>query len=193
VGERVWGAYTVLFETTHTHVHGLTWNRTCTHRLRLRKWRSKYARSVGERGGAPVIACHSSSVPTSYSSFAPSSVSTIGGSVGDITPRKGEGGGGEGSHQIIPRWMVRQVQTFVGGGGGGWVQVVDGLRGELEEERSARRRQDEALRVLWNEVGIIFVMWFVCMYVFRCHIRMCVYVCVYVSMYLCTDEALHVV
>jgi len=88
-------------------------------------------------------------------------VSTIGGSVGDITPRKGEGGGGEGSHQIIPRWMVRQVQNFGGGGGGGWVQVVDELRVELEEERSARRRQDEALRVLWNEVGIIFVMWYV--------------------------------
>jgi len=59
----------------------------------------------------------------------------------------------------LPMWVVRPSshESVRGGrgreGGGGWEEVVDGLKTELEQERAARRKQDDALRVLWREVG----------------------------------------
>ena len=37
--------------------------------------------------------------------------------------------------------------------GGALEEVVEGLRADLERERAARQKQDDALRLLWNEVS----------------------------------------
>ena len=57
--------------------------------------------------------------------------------------------------ESFPRWIVRPPRACSVKGdavlGGVW-DVVEELRAELEAERVARRKQDEALRVLWSEV-----------------------------------------
>jgi hypothetical protein len=56
----------------------------------------------------------------------------------------------------FPQWVVRPPHASAVKGTGGVWEVVEELRSELEVERVARRKQDEALRVLWSEASFFF-------------------------------------
>jgi hypothetical protein len=73
-----------------------------------------------------------------------------------VDRKQGSCGGGylavDRERESFPPWVVRPPHARAVKGTRGVWEVVEELRSELEVERIARRKQDEALRVLWSEV-----------------------------------------